>query len=254
MRIDDVSRFLMFHERIPIMKMMSAVYWLAGLHNVANRHSVLLKNMELAGDSFVLALLCSGADSSSGEAASGYVAEEMEKWHQQNHLLIMLRNKPLRWIKRSLASTLKTVHGDLVQHGKKQEIFLGVSFVLCAVWREKYVIMHMGEVEALQFGRFREKNLEKRPKKQPGPLDLLGASDFKALKFRYGRVKRGQGMLICSGNMINQLSKGRVFEVFKPSEFRNESQIARRLASLADYIRRRDGGADCAAIYMRFGR
>lgn len=232
------------------MKMLTAVHWRAGLHNVANRHSILLKDTELERDALILALVCVGADSSVGEVASGYLAEEMEKWYQQNHLLVLLRKKSLWWLKRSLTVTLKNIHNDLVQQGKRKEVFLGVSFLLCAVWRKKYVIVQVGEVESLKFSWFHERNLTGN-RRQSQPQDLLGTVHFQSLKFRYGRMRRGQAILICSGNMINQLGKGRIFEALKPSEFRKENQITKRLSRIGDYVWEKGSGDNCSAIYIK---
>ena len=236
-----------------LMKIVSAVYWRAGLHNDANCNSVLLKIAEAKQNNFILAIVCRGIDPSTGDIASGYLVEEMMKWYDRHHFMIMLHHKSIRAVKRSLTSALKAVHVDLVRYGEKREIGLGASLVLLAVWRNKYVIMHLGEEEGYKYKRFpRGKTFDRLS--QSNKRYFSETPSFMSPKARYGRIRSGEGILLCSRNFLAQLSDRQACDALKPAGLRKEHQISRRLASIADHAGRNGDGWDGSAIYIKFSR
>jgi serine/threonine protein phosphatase PrpC len=216
------------------LKILSAVYWRAGLHNVANPNSVMLKAVKSNKDTFLIALICTGGkNSSAGAILSGYVVEEMAEWFDRFHLSVVSRGKSIYWIKRRLMEALKIVNGDLFEYGEKNKINPAASLAVLIVWRRKYVILQLGEVRAYRFKR------------------LFG---FKMIerKIRYGKIRRGQGILICSNNFLTKLSKTQIYEALKPAGLRKEHQIRKRLEAIVDYSERRGGDREQAAIYVKF--
>ena len=128
------------------MKIMSAIYWRTGLRNAANPNSVMLKIAESKQGNLVMALVCTGdirklsangnnlgANDVSSAIASGYMVEEMTKWFDRTHLLIMMRNKSVRWIRKNLDMEIKRINDELRRFGEKQDVLREVSAVIPVV-------------------------------------------------------------------------------------------------------------------------
>jgi len=202
------------------LEIISAIYWRAGLHNIANPNSIMLKIAKSENDTLLLALICTDDRKlSEVEIASDYATEEMTKWFNHFHLLIILQKKSINWIKKSLIKTLQAIHDDLSHYDEKNSIYPGISLAVLAIWRKKHIILQFGEANVYKFKRL---------------------------------FSRKQGILLCSNNFITKLSKSQIDEALRPSEFCQESQITKRLAGIADYVRRKGEEDGQAAIYVKF--
>jgi len=247
------------------MKILSAVHWCAGLHNATKSSSVMLKIAESKRGNFVMGLVACGEKQGDGEIASGYLVEEMAKWFEFYHLLIIMQNKSLYWIKRKLILALKNIHGDLIRYCEKRGRRLGVSYILYVMWGGKYVTLQLGEAEMYKFGRWcvlkRKVNADREgwfgEKSVVGDVVIreeendFGKRGFMMPKVRYGNVRKGEGILLCNGDFTKHLSKKKLREALKPKELRNEMQIRKRLDGIADYVGRKVGDGECVAVYIK---
>lgn len=224
------------------MKILTAAYWQAGLHNVISHDSIMLKMAESRHRSFVLALVCEGKSTPlAGEIFSGYMTEEIINWFNENHLPAIVQRKSIRKIKRDLYHTYQKINNELSKYAEKNDFNYESSFVLLALSGKKYLIIQAGAAKIYKI-RFNIKQLI---------TNRRCLKKNKAVQTCIGKFRRGDGILLCSNNFSNNMKKRTLLEALKPSDIKKEIQITKRLREVADYAVRKGETGDISALYIK---
>jgi serine/threonine protein phosphatase PrpC len=205
------------------MKILSSVYWRAGQPTLINRDSLLLIEARARRGPLLLALVCDGAS----ETATGYVAEELREWFLRQHLPIILRGKPLGWIRKSLMTALRQTEGELAAYAEKQGEQYDTSVSLLLVWAGRYLTMQSGAA---------------------GAFLCRGQAARSRAGIGTGRWRRGDSFLLCSASLASRVSERQLGGALRAKDMQSEAQMRKRLQGIGAYARQKGAYEDMAAI------
>jgi hypothetical protein len=191
----------------------------------------------------VLALVCEGRDlpsedkaSRSGAVAHGFMAEEMMKWFDRNYLTVILGDKSLFWLKRSLLAALRQAFHELAAYSAKSKQACQTSAALFLLWRKKYIIFQWGETKVYRCRR---------------KIKGLHVDQYSQLKTYLGKARCRDCFLICSNSFNRLLSDFQLCEAMGSAKCQNEKQMAKRLEGIAQYVGQKGEQGSATAIMLR---
>lgn len=235
------------------MQYMTNVYWCRGSVARKNQDSVVLQQVLTRKGRVLMAAVCDGMGGiSSGETASGYVAEGLQEWFY-GELLCMVRKRKRYWvIRRSLDRLVFHMQRQLQRYAAQRELSLGTTMTVLVVWEKIWMLWHLGDSRAYRFRGRRMERVSTDHAYGAGKLTkCVGSFGHFVPEHGMGVLKPGEGILLCTDGFWRRVSEQELGDVMNSRELAGEEQIGRRLKEIGGVCMKRGERDNLSAIYVK---
>lgn len=233
------------------MKMISGVYWDKG-KRLWNQDSLMLEQVMTGRGRVLMAAVCDGIGGlAEGENASGYLAEKLTETFYKRLIRQIGKGKGRKKIKYSLLRCFCDSFADLNRYGEGKEIQLGTTVSLLLIWKNRYMIFHLGDSRIYLLDRKGIRQITRdHSDGRNGLTKCVGSFPFQYPDIHCGKIKRNSGFLLCSDGLLHIPSEKMLWEVLLPTDLKEEGQIDNRLKELAAYAMKKGEMDNISALYI----
>lgn len=238
------------------MRYLSDVYWNRGRVAEKNQDAVVLQQVLTRRGRVILAAVCDGMGGiSCGEAASGYVAGELQEWFYTELFALIRKNKRYWVIRRSLDRLIFHMQGQLKRYGAQENMALGTTITVLVLWERTWLLWHLGDSRAYRLRARGMEQLTTDHTRDAGKLTkCLGSFGYFTPQHGIGVIRPGEGLLLCSDGFRRQITERELQEVMDPRELTGEEQIGRRLKEIGETCMKRGERDNLSAVYIKMDR
>lgn len=242
------------------MEQTAGIYWDRGGYDI-NQDSVSFEQVVLRHRIISMAVVADGIGGlSKGELASGYVTGRIVKWFYSEGAYLMLRARSAHLVRRSIERLIYTLHIDLENYGRRNDIVLGTTCTLIIMTGRRYYIAHLGDSRCMIVRRHNacisEMHRNKRNKRNKrrecwvtkddsGPGHTLskciGSMEMFLPSWRAGRIRIADGhmaFLVCSDGFYRKADESRIIDAISSPSIRTRNQIERAIRTIAQQDRK----------------
>lgn len=229
----------------------SGVYWDKG-GRANNQDSLILEQVMTGKGSVVLAVVCDGIGGlKEGEIASGFACEKLQKCFYEEVLLLISKCRNRKTITRCLCRCIYDIAEGLRRYGKSMQEELGTTVSLLLIWKNRYLILHLGDSRVYFLKKKKITQLTHDHRRRPNMLiKCLGSFAYQMPDIRYGKAMRRTGFLLCSDGFYHFPDKELLAEICNPEEMESEEIIRKRLKELAVYGLKKGEQDNMTAVYV----
>lgn len=228
-----------------------------GISKNTNQDSVLVKHAKTELGEIVLAVICDGMGGlSKGELASATVIRTFDRWfHEQ--LPHEMEQLDYHVIGEKWCLMLKELNEKILEYGKQIGSSLGTTFSGMLIFRDQYVIVHVGDsrvyrvsssleqlttdqtfvAREIRKGTMTEAQA-KVDKRRNLLLQCVGASKNVEPEVLYGSTKKGAYML-CSDGFRHEITPDEILESLNPINLRNKETMRGNVRYLIELVKSR---------------
>lgn len=231
------------------MEYISSAYWDIGIRKT-NEDSLILEELKCGKSKIFMAAVADGIGGlTKGEVASGYAIEELTKCFHEEAYPMLMRGKNLRKLKRIFLSKLHSIYESLRSYGDINGISLGTTLSMLILYRNHYMIIHLGDSGIFRIRHHRSKQLTIMHAGADGSLiKCLGSMTFHMPQVKIGYYFANTGFLLATDGFFKKMKiDGSVFE---PKEISQVETIERRLGMVGRRLRNMGEKDNMAAIYV----
>lgn len=238
------------------MRYLSDVYWNRGRVAEKNQDAVVLQQVLTRRGRVALAAVCDGMGGiSCGEAASGYVAEELKEWFYTELFAMVRKNKRYWVIRRSLDRLIFHMQGRLKRYGAQENISLGTTMTALVLWERTWMLWHLGDSRAYRLRTRGMEQLTTDHARDAGKLTkCLGSFDCFTPQHGIGVIRPGEALLLCSDGFRRQVTEQELRKVMDPGAMAGEEQIGRRMKEIGETCMKRGERDNLSAVYIKMDR
>lgn len=238
------------------MRYLTGVYWCRGRVAKSNQDSVVLEQVLTARGRVLMAAVCDGMGGlAQGELASGYVTERLQEWFYTTLLRAVQKKKPWWVIRRSLDRLTFHMQQQLQQYARREEIELGTTMTVLAVWEKTYLVWHLGDSRLYRLKGGHMQRVTKDHIRQREQLTkCVGSFGYYVPDHHMGVLRRGEGILLCSDGFRHCAAGEELREVLCPGQIREEAQLERRLGEIGEACMKRGETDNLSAVYVKTER
>lgn len=231
-------------------KIISGIYWDKG-KRLQNQDSVLLEQVITRRGRVFLAAVSDGIGGlSEGENASGYLMEKLAELFYKRLIPQIGKRRGKKKIKKSLLRFVCDMNADFHKYAAGKEIKLGATVSALLIWKNHYIILHLGDSRIYQLkGKEIRQLTENHSDGGNGLFKCLGSFPLQYPDIRYGSIKRNTGFLLCSDGFARVPERTMLGQVFNPKEISNERQIEKRLKDMAAFMMDKGERDNISALY-----
>lgn len=231
------------------MKFLTGAYWDCG-QQMENQDSITVQQVMTNRGRVLMAVVCDGIGGlQKGEVASGYVIERMVANFYRQLITLIGRGKPVSTLQKSILRCMYSIQEELGRYVRGKELQMGTTMSLLLIFRNRYLICHIGDSRIYHCSR---KGMKQLTNDHSGGghrlLKCIGSFPFQMPDMSTGKVRRKQGFLLCTDGFHNRQNWG---ELFDPSCIAEEEQIERRLRENAISVKKRGEKDNLSAIYIK---
>lgn len=241
-------------------KIIYGYVWEAGAVKNVNEDSMLFRTIKTRNGSLAAGCICDGMGGvGNGEAASGYVAEQLERWLVSECLSAIRRSKSPIVIKGKGLRFFSKMNKTLFEYMKIKGIPMGTTASSLLLYERKGYVFHIGDSRIYRFFSYpflkkqvRIKQLTKDHKKDAHTLTkCLGLTPDGRADFYQFTIPRGEcGFLLCSDGFYRRLDKGQK-KCLSPKLLRDGRTIEKRLKEMAERSMRKGEKDNISALYIK---
>lgn len=238
------------------MRYLTSVYWNRGREAEKNQDSVLLQQVLTGRGRVLLAAVCDGMGGlSRGEAASGYAARQLRDWFYTELFAMIRKNKRYWVIRRSLDRLVFHMQEQLKRYAAQEEISLGTTMTVLAVWERTWLLWHLGDSRAYRLrGQRMEQLTEDHAQDGRKLTKCLCSFDYFKPQHGIGVLKPGDGILLCTDGFRRRVTDEELRDVLHPRELAGEERIGRRLKEIGETCMKRGERDNLSAVYIKLVR
>lgn len=241
-----------------------------GIKKKNNQDSIALKVISNEEKEILLAVLCDGMGGmEKGELASAAVVMAFSEWFEK-----IYTEETDQWLaeemKRQWYALLEEANTKLMGYGKENGIMLGTTVTAILIGPEnQYLIGHIGDTRIYRIGDTMEQLTEdhtyvareiRRGNMTPEQaakdnrrnvlLQCIGVNERFETQFLEGRLKEGDGVLLCSDGFRHVVTEDEMYERFTQENCREEAEMKRLLQELVDLNKQRQETDNISAILI----
>lgn len=234
------------------MQVLSGVYWDCG-QRLHNEDSVALQQVLTCRGRALLAVVCDGIGGlAQGETASGYVVERLVGCFYRQLVSLIGKGKSRRIIRNCLSRCFYEIGHELDVYGRTKEVQLGSTVSMLLLWRNQYVIAHIGDSRIYWCKRKGMQQLTSdHSDGRHGLSKCIGSFPFQEPQMFDGRMLMGRGVLLCTDGFYRRMTSD---FLWNPTDIYEEHQIEKRLQANADFVKANGGKDNLTAIYLKLAR
>lgn len=218
-----------------------------------NQDSLALCQLVVRRKRCFMGVVCDGIGSfARAEEASGFVTEELVNWFFRDGVRLLGKRNSKRRILNAGKRELFRIHQSLCDYWKQQRI--GTTLSLFILRGQRYYLWNVGDSRIYRGKRNQKSQLLTVDDVQDGRLTRgIGSFSWQGVYVRSGRVKRGEGILLCSDGFYRDLQNtlDSVLDALGEGEETRIKTILREAAERNRYHGEQD---DISAIYVRLCR
>lgn len=217
-----------------------------------NEDSLVLLQAQTRRGTVLAAAVCDGIGGLlEGETASGYMAEMTAVWFHKELLPMAEKQKGHKSLYRSAVKLLYETDEKLKEYGRKKRIRLGTTVTLFFMLGNRFYLMHIGDCRIYQI---RKKVLRLTEDDGEGRFlhKCIGAGKWEKPQWKYGRLKKETGFLLCSDGFYRKLREEEIAACAAPF-CGQEGFLFKRLAEAGERIKKRkmEDNASAVSIIVR---
>ncbi|MBD5545263.1 MAG: serine/threonine-protein phosphatase [Lachnospiraceae bacterium] len=241
-------------------KIVYGYVWETGTVKKSNEDSLLLRTVKTKNGSLLMGCICDGMGGiGNGETASGYIAEQLEKWLFQECLPAIKRSKSPIVIKGKGFRFFQKVNRQLFEHMRQKAVPLGTTASLLILFGDWGYLFHIGDSRIYRLGSYPllkksvfVKQLTKDHKKDESTLTrCLGLTPKWEPDFFRFRIGKGPcGFLLCSDGFYRKLEQKQL-QYLSPKLLKDGRHIERRLKEIAERIKKKGEPDNLSALYIK---
>lgn len=234
------------------MQVLSGVYWDCG-QRLHNEDSVALQQVLTCRGRALLAVVCDGIGGlAQGETASGYVVERLVECFYRQLVVLIGKGKSRRIISNRLSTCFYEIGHELNVYGRTKEVQLGSTVSVLLLWRNQYVIAHIGDSRIYWCKKNGMQQLTNdHSDGRHGLSKCIGSFPFQKMQMLGGRIFKSRGVLLCTDGFYRRMTQN---TLWNPSDIYEEHQIEKRLQANADYVKAKGEKDNLTAIYLKLSR
>lgn len=250
--------------------MTAAVYYDKGDSALVQQDALALEIAAFGKREAALLMVCDGIGGlAEGEYASSYVTMQARNWFYGSYLRHVERRHSAKRIMRDCTGMLYDCNRYFLLYGKEREIGLGTTMTMALLYRRSlfrgcslfsstgYLLFHAGDSRAYLAGTGRGgKMLTKDDSCGDHVLRrCIGSFPWQGVQKKRGRLRRGEGILLCSDGFWRHLEREEIAESFgKERAFSggglSDGQLEKRLDKLGGAGRARGEKDNQAAVIV----
>ncbi len=216
----------------------------------SNEDSLLLLKMRAEGQEVVMAAISDGMGGlARGELASGYALECLRDYFYRDLPYIVACGLHRSSLHQSMLLTLQTIHEELRQYGRKNDLRCGTTLTLLLLFPKRYVVYQTGDSMAYMLGK-KGKTLTLPQAKGNCLVNCLGVGHYRGPAITEGRRKERVAFLLTSDGFSHYLKPGDFYTALAPDAVRSEERARKVLQTLARGARQRGEKDNMSAIYL----
>jgi len=229
-----------------IMEITTAYLWEQGeCRN--NEDSLVLLQAQTRRGTVLAAAVCDGIGGlSEGETASGYAAEMIAVWFHKELLPMAEKRKGHKSLYRSAVKLFYETDEGLKEYGRKKKFRLGTTVTLFFMLHNWFYVLHIGDCRIYKI-REQAVMLTKDDGEGHYLHKCIGAGKWEKPQWKYGKIKRGTGFLICSDGFYRKLKEEELAVCAAPF-CGQEGILFRRLEAAGEQIRNRKMEDNASAV------
>ncbi|MCM1134523.1 MAG: serine/threonine-protein phosphatase [Clostridium sp.] len=233
------------------MKIISGAYWDKGKREL-NQDSVTIQQALTSGGRALLAVVSDGIGGlKEGEIASGFIIEKLVENFYGRTASLLGRKKGKKALMKNLLRCFYDINRELVSYGESKGIGLGATVSALFLWKNRYLIFHLGDSRVYLFRRGKVRQLTKdHSTGEKGITKCMGSFAFQYPDIYSGRIYGKSGFLLCTDGFYRRMEED-FFQALTPEDIDNETQIDRRLRDIGMAVKRKGESDNLSAVYVR---
>lgn len=254
--------------------MISACYFDRGDFAPSQQDALALEIVARGKKEAALLVVCDGIEGlQEGEYAGGYVTMRIRDWFYRDFLRHVKRRHGRRRIVRGCVGMLYDCNRYLQEYGREKNVRLGTTMTMillqggqlggnglsgcCA----QYLLFHVGDSRAYLIGRDCKKLTRDDSCEAHGLSRCIGSFPWQGVQSRWGHLRRGERILVCSDGFWRKLGDGEMGgslgyghkRIFGKRRALTEEQLEKRLHKLGRTGRARGERDNQAAVVAGMG-
>ncbi|MDE7333735.1 MAG: protein phosphatase 2C domain-containing protein [Lachnospiraceae bacterium] len=257
------------------MNIISGVYWNRGGQAV-NQDSVTLQQAVTGRGRVMMAAVSDGIGGlPEGETASGYITEKLVENFYGQAVSLAARGKRAKFIRNSFLRCFCSMNEELRRYAEGKGIRLGATVSLLFIWRNHYLIFHLGDSRIYQYHSVkghREQHCYGRCPNEihcdRGPSNgvpvllttdhsrgghgisrCMGSFPYQRPDIQSGTIHGECAFLLCTDGFYRTFDK-ETAAALNPEDISGEGQIEKRLKAMASCACRKGEKDNMSAIYL----
>lgn len=231
----------------------SGYIWEKGTR-IINQDALGIRQVHGRKQSFLLAVVCDGIGGLKlGEVASTYTVSQILS--EIDRIIIRFGKSHNRTgIQKAVNRLLYEIHNDLLGYACKSGIDLGTTLSMVILYGGYFYLFHIGDgrIYKISYDRIKCITTDEVNKKKRGALvHAIGVGRWKIPYYRRGKLRKGQGLLICSDGFyqtsnLSVLNKKGIF-----SSLKDDDKIDAFLQTMVRRCDKKDNLDNSTAILIR---
>ncbi|MBE5853052.1 MAG: serine/threonine-protein phosphatase [Lachnospiraceae bacterium] len=238
--------------------MIAASYYAKGIVNAVCQDSYALEVIEKGKTEGALLLVCDGIGGlQEGEYASRFVTDYMKAWFYERVagcIKSRIAKAKTKRLIRPCVRALYECHVTLTQHGLHNNIKLGTTMTLVLVIKRRFFLFHVGDSRAYIVGKKGRCITKDDIYKHNVLSKCIGSFPWRGVCIEKGKLKKGQGILVCSDGIYKAFLEEELLAVFDTAKPFTERKLRKRLDRLAWEARQRGSIDDQTAVVVYLER
>lgn len=241
---------------------MFSYVWEKGRHKTINEDTLLVRSIHTAKGELIMACVCDGMGGLEyGQNASGYAAEELEKWFVKELMPSLEKGAKGATIRNKGIRIFEKINQVLFLYMRQKKVLLGTTASLLILFGKRYYCFHIGDsrvykLKSSSSGRAYKniRQITKDHKKEQHILNrCIGLNHDGKPDFYTGVISdNGRiGFLICSDGFTHIFSQKDIKKAFNPGEIKSEATIKKRLLEITNRSIERGEKDNITAVYIR---
>lgn len=223
-----------------------------GCRDINQDSALLYKAQTCVGEIFMAVVSDGLGGMDRGEIASGFLVEELASWFYKELPLIARRINYIKAIKISVSKLLYKSHNRLKEYGNENKIHTGTAAVICLGIRGHLMSFSIGDCGIYTVGRRAIRINAINNHKRNELSECIGIGRFITPKIYLRRLKRKQGLLLCSDGFYDKMEMRELLAVLNPKNNMSNAIINKGLKSMGRKYISKGAKDNMTALYLIF--
>lgn len=240
-----------------------------GTVKTTNQDSVCVKIAETPYGQIAMAMICDGMGGlEKGELASAAVINEFGAWFS-DELPYNIENFRWDYVSEKWTHLIKKLNRTIGDYGKYYGISLGTTVTVMLMFKEEYLIAHVGDSRAylvsgdlhqltedhsvvgrdVRQGLITAEEAELDPRRNV-LLQCVGASKNVSPQILRGKIEENTGFLLCSDGFRHVISQREIFDSINPQNVKTSEEMNIRLRKLIELAKARGEQDNISALLI----
>ncbi|MCR5715964.1 MAG: protein phosphatase 2C domain-containing protein [Lachnospiraceae bacterium] len=236
--------------------MITGILYDKGDRAPVNQDALCLESVLLRGKKELsMAVVCDGVGSlDQGERISAMIASQMRTWFYGEVIDLAMKHKLSRNLTPSMTRMLHGIARNCRQITAQEKITLGSTMSAVIICGHRGYVYHAGDSRIYLIRKTTAQRISTDDVRNGCLSACIGSGQFPHLHTRMLRLRRSDGVLLCSDGFYRMLDQEALCGIMDAKKVSSERQLSSRLLSAAMLLRSRGEQDNISALALIVGK